>query len=162
MYWTDYGTDTIEKVSMDGTSRTVLVSTGLSNPYGITIDYDNQVLYWVDYSTRKLEKVNTDGSGRQSLANINRPYHVTYYNDILYWCDTTYDRVLHTDVSSPSSGSYLTSSVSYSTYGIQVIARDLQPDGRNKSINFCVCNISSLNCQQVPTPVQKNAAIFAC
>ena len=112
---------------MDGTSRTILVSSGLPSPVGITIDYASQVLYWVDYYSRKLEKANTDGTGRHVLVNgILYPYHITYYHGRLYWGSVYYDRVSYTDVSSPNGGLFLSDTVSYGVYGIQVIAEDIQ------------------------------------
>ena len=47
---------------MDGTARTVLHSTGLVTVYGLTVDYENQILYWADYSNNRIEKSSTNGS----------------------------------------------------------------------------------------------------
>ena len=55
MYWTDAGRDVIERATMDGNSRMILHSSGLTNALGITLDYDNQVLYWVDRSLKRIE-----------------------------------------------------------------------------------------------------------
>ena len=48
------GSDTIERASMDGTSRTVLHSTGLASAYGLTLDYDSQTLYWTDRHLNRM------------------------------------------------------------------------------------------------------------
>ena len=38
MYWTDYILETIEVVSVDGSYRTVLLSSNMSNPRAIALD----------------------------------------------------------------------------------------------------------------------------
>ena len=38
MYWTDHGTDKIQRANLDGSSVEDLVTTGLSFPYGIALD----------------------------------------------------------------------------------------------------------------------------
>ena len=67
-YWTDYGSDTIKRASMDGNSRMVLHSTDLRDTYAITIDYDNQLLYWADYTLNRIERSNVDGSNSMILT----------------------------------------------------------------------------------------------
>ena len=131
MYWTDYGTTkTIERASMDGTSRTAIHFTDLSTPYGLTLDIDTQTLYWADYSRNRLEKSNVDGSNRQvvTTTSILDPYHITYYDGILYWGDWAYNRLLMTPVNGPSSVTFLTTSAS-DPYGIQIIAEERQREG---------------------------------
>ena len=127
-YWTDYGTDTIERASMDGNSRMILHNTDLRDTYAITIDYENQLLYWADYTLNRIERSNVDGSNRIILTtSIRDPSSISYYNGRLYWGDYYYNRMLNGLASSPGSGSYIGGSVRYDVYGIQVISRDLQP-----------------------------------
>lgn len=127
-YWTDRGTDTIERASMDGSSRMVLHSTDLADTYAITIDYENQVLYWADYSLNKIETSNVDGSNRRTLTtSVVDPFSITYHNGRLYWGDNTFNRVLTGTVSSPGSGTYLGGGVPYDVLGIHVISRETQP-----------------------------------
>ena len=138
LYWTDTVTDTIQKASMDGTSRTVLHSSGLSTVYGLTLDYENQILYWMDYSNNRIESSNVDGSNRIVLtSSVRDPYSVTFYNGTLYWGDWYFNRILTTSVSSPTSGSYLSTSLSYDPFGVQIISRDRQPDGMCAVHVFC-------------------------
>ena len=84
MYWTDIGTDRIERASMDGKSRTVLHSTGLSVALALTMDYDNQVLYWADDSYNRIERSNPDGSNRLVVTTISSSY-APFANDLLQW-----------------------------------------------------------------------------
>ena len=92
LYWTDASTSNpkIERVSMDGTSRTVLHNTGLTFPSGITLDYTSQTLYWIDANRLRIESSAVDGSNRQTVTstdNDNIPWGIVYYSENLYWTD---------------------------------------------------------------------------
>ena len=94
LYWTDWGQKgKIEKASMDGLGRSVLIDTDLEEPYGITIDYTQQKIYWVDGLLDKIEYCNPDGSGRITLTTLPSgfgmgvPYSLTLEGDYLYWTE---------------------------------------------------------------------------
>ena len=132
MYWTDVGTDRIEKATMDGNSRTILHSTGLSSAYGLTLDYENQILYWVDYSYRRIESSAVDGSNRTIIASSypRYPFAVTFYDNVLYFTDHVYDRIYSYSVSStPSSIVQVTPYSISNSYDVRVISEDRQPLG---------------------------------
>ena len=135
MYWTDVGTDRIEKSTMDGNSRTTLISTGLSNTYGLTLDYNSQTLYWADYSYNRIESSNVNGSNRRSINYARDPWGITFYAGVLYWTDTYYDRVYSYSVTSQSSAP-LTGYLGNSPYGIRVISEESQPLGENYISSF--------------------------
>ena len=129
MYWTDYGSlDKIERASMDGKSRTVLHSTGLSTPYGLTLDFDTQTLYWTDYTLDTLESSNADGTNRRLLTrlNIQCPYGLTFFDQKLYWGDWCQHVIYSTFVNSPNSASVLISTGS-DPYRMHVISEERQP-----------------------------------
>ena len=116
---------------MEGASRTVIHSSGLCSPIGLTLDYTNQSLYWMDSCYRRIEKSNVDGSGRTVLAQygfISSPYSITYFNGTLYWSDTTYDRLISTPAESVSV-TFFTSVLTNNPYGFEVFAAGRQPNG---------------------------------
>ena len=129
LYWTDYGLNTIERASMDGTSRTVLHSTGLNSPYGLTIDYENQILYWIDYSYDRVESSYVNGTGRVVLTNssIEHPYDVEYFGGNVYRTDQYYGVIRSASVD-PVTVTTVRSSF-YNPYGISVFSEDGQPEG---------------------------------
>ena len=69
MYWSDWGVvPKIERSNLGGTDRTVLLSSGLRRPLGLTIDYDQERLYWVDDDTDTVEMSDLDGGHRDSFS----------------------------------------------------------------------------------------------
>ena len=57
---------------------TVLVSSGISGPEGLTLDWMEQKLYWVDDVKNTVEVVNTDGTDRRVLkSGLAHPQDVT-------------------------------------------------------------------------------------
>ena len=116
---------------MDGTARITLHSGGLSNVFGLTLDYDNQILYWADYSNNRIEKSFTNGSNRVVLTSsgITDPFGITYYAGRLYWTDWSGHRIYTLSVSSPTIVTAVTGSLGQDPYGIHVVTKDRQPDG---------------------------------
>ena len=130
LYWTDIGTDRIEKASMDGTSRTVLHSTGLSAVYALTLDYANQIIYWADFSNNRIEKSFTNGSNRVLVTStgIIDPWAITFYDGILYWTDTNQNSLYKLNLSTPSIVTRILS-VGQDSFSIHVITEERQPEG---------------------------------
>ena len=129
MYWTDYGTAAkIERASMDGTARRVLHSTGLSTPYGLTLDYATQTLYWIDYTLDNLESSNADGRNRRLLTrtNIQCPYSITFFDEKLYWGDWCQHVIYSASVNSPNNVSTVISTEN-DPYRIHVVTEETQP-----------------------------------
>ena len=116
---------------MDGSSRNTLHSGGLNTVYGITLDYDNQVLYWADYSNNRIEKSFTNGTNRVMLTSsgITDPFGITYFAGRLYWTDWSAHRIYTLSVNSPTAVSQVTGSFGVDLYGIHVVTKERQPSG---------------------------------
>uniref|UniRef100_A0AAY4CHR9 Low-density lipoprotein receptor-related protein 4 n=1 Tax=Denticeps clupeoides TaxID=299321 RepID=A0AAY4CHR9_9TELE len=90
MYWTDWGANPkIERAGMDASSRMVIISSNLTWPNGLAIDYHTERLYWADAGMKTIEYSNFDGSGRQVLINsqLPHPFGLTLHDDKIYWTD---------------------------------------------------------------------------
>ena len=61
MYWTDSGTDKIQRANLDESNVEDLV-TGLNEVRGIALDPAAGKIYWVDFWTDKIQRANLDGS----------------------------------------------------------------------------------------------------
>ena len=151
LYWTDNGNmPKIEKISMDGTSRSVIHATNLSSPYGLALDMGTQTLYWTDYSRRVLESSSVDGTNYNILTSrmLLYPFYLTLYDGNLYWGDLSYNRLLTTSLSSPDNVAFFGSYHHYDFYGLQVVSSPLQPEG--ELAQLCMeCN-----------PVEFNISMF--
>ena len=118
---------------MDGSSRTVLHSTGVPCVEGLTIDYDAQILYWIDNCNNRIESSYTNGTNRQHILSGSFSSHqLTFYDGVLYWIQTDY--IYSASVSqlgSPYKTFYSVGHSSLSSFSPHVvfIAADRQPNG---------------------------------
>ena len=102
MYWTDWGdVAKIERASMDGSDRRVLVSTELVWPNAITLDYQTKTLYWADAYLDKIESSDTEGLNRAVITeshHVRHPFAITVFSGTLYWSEWAYKRILLTQI----------------------------------------------------------------
>ena len=99
MYWTDWATDAaaIERASMDGQNRQVILDTGISLPSGLTLDHTTQTLYFIDGYLDRLESIKTDGSGRHLLKSFSSnivPFSLVFHDGALYWTERLIKQIL--------------------------------------------------------------------
>lgn len=77
MYWTDWGASPkIERAGMDASGRQVIISSNLTWPNGLAIDYGSQRLYWADAGMKTIEFAGLDGSSRKvgvALRHLPQP-----------------------------------------------------------------------------------------
>ena len=93
IYWTDWGTNKIQRSNLDGSNVTDLVTTGLSDPYSIII-HNNQI-YWTDSGTDKIQRSNLDGSNVTDLVTtgLSTLRGLTIHNDQIYWADVGTNKI---------------------------------------------------------------------
>lgn len=80
---------------LDGSHRTALIFTGLSDPRGIAVYPSKGLLFWTDHGGNGrglVQRAFMDGSRRQSLvrrSNCRGPVGITldYAEDKVYWAD---------------------------------------------------------------------------
>ena len=79
MYWTDWGASPkMERAGMDASGRQVIISSNLTWPNGLAIDYGSQRLYWADAGMKTIEFAGLDGSKRKvSVARGHPPTALT-------------------------------------------------------------------------------------
>ena len=102
MYWTDTTplSPKIEMSWMNGENRTILVSDGLGNPTGITIDFwMNHRIFWCDSKEKKIESMNADGTDRVLViaTQTNHPFSLDVFTNSLYWVSKDTGSVLKQD-----------------------------------------------------------------
>ena len=89
MYYTDASTGSIKRAGMDGSNVTTLV-TGLTTPWGITIDFKTSRLLWTDNYEHTIESSDWQGADRRtvlSLPTFTYPIGIAVGNDRIYWSE---------------------------------------------------------------------------
>ncbi|XP_070581303.1 low-density lipoprotein receptor-related protein 4-like [Ptychodera flava] len=89
LFWADSGSPPrIEKSALSGYHRSYFVSTDLTTPTALTIDFNNNRLYWVDLGMQRIESINTDGDQREILTTIQYDvFSITIFQDHLFWTE---------------------------------------------------------------------------
>ncbi|RXM28137.1 Low-density lipoprotein receptor-related protein 2 [Acipenser ruthenus] len=96
LFWADYGQNPkIERACLDGTNRTVLVSSGiltprdLGAPDGIAYDWISKRIYYSDYVNQTINSMAIDGSQRTTIARVPRPRAIMLdpCRGYMYWTD---------------------------------------------------------------------------
>lgn len=63
MFWSDWGEETkIERAALDGSQRVAIVTTNLTYPNGLALDYERDKIYWIDAAKGVMEYANFDGT----------------------------------------------------------------------------------------------------
>nr|XP_042716703.1 low-density lipoprotein receptor-related protein 2 isoform X5 [Chrysemys picta bellii] len=90
VYWTDWADRAyVGRVGMDGKNKTVIISTKLEWPNGLTIDYTNDKLYWADAHLNYIEYSDLEGHHRHTVydGTLPHPFAITVFEDTIYWTD---------------------------------------------------------------------------
>merc|ERR1719334_1487966 len=73
---------------MAGTLKTPLVSSNLTQPSGLAIDYDEDMLYFTDAVREVIERVSINGTRREILVTATiYPFAITVDREFIYWTD---------------------------------------------------------------------------
>ncbi|XP_077257889.1 low-density lipoprotein receptor-related protein 2-like [Temnothorax americanus] len=99
LFWTDWGENPrIERIGMDGTNRSTIISTKIYWPNGLALDIANRRIYFADSKLDFIDTCLYDGSKRlQVLASSHyllHPHSLTFFEDTMYWTDRQFNRVL--------------------------------------------------------------------
>lgn len=90
MFWTDWGEvrPCIERASLSGQHRQVLVTTNLRWPNGLVLDYSARKAYFSESNFHRIESINYDGSDRRILTSTAiRPFDLALFGSTLFWSD---------------------------------------------------------------------------
>lgn len=87
MFWTEWGNHrSIQRALLDGSNKKIIVSTDLSYPNGLSVDYDSKKIYWADTMKNRIEMADLNGNYRVQLVPIaNRPYGLSQVNFFFFY-----------------------------------------------------------------------------
>ncbi|GAB1610067.1 hypothetical protein Ahia01_001292600 [Argonauta hians] len=99
LFWSDCGTEpVIERSQLDGSKRTVLVNSkhtvqgnsSLSEPRGLSVDYETDRLYWCDKKLGIIGWVSLDGSEQKTVVDTAvLCMSLTVYKEHVYWIQSS-------------------------------------------------------------------------
>ena len=142
MFWTDWGsTPKIERASLAGLNRTVLVNLCISNqylPFVIFVDYIQDRIYWADALIDGIDSTDLNGNNRRLITNPirpsynMRPFDFTVYDGVLYWSDW---KTYSIEKLNWTTGAYLGGFgilTSYRVFGLALLHQSRQPTSAGK------------------------------
>lgn len=95
----------IERASMDGSDRVVIVHTGLMRVRDLSVDTARNILFWAEHNGYDVEVCNYDGSNRRVFPNL-----ITdgmHYYQVLYKALLCNDQDMHASYLHPCLFLYL-------------------------------------------------------
>lgn len=106
LYWIDYGTfPRIGRALLDGSNWTELVTSGITNPKDLTIDFNNHDVYWIDATFDNIQKINYQGGNRVVIKrNVPNPVGISVFRDYVYWADKNLGSVFKFSLKDSSGG----------------------------------------------------------
>ncbi|CAB1312135.1 unnamed protein product, partial [Coregonus sp. 'balchen'] len=128
LYWTDWGIPAkIERATLGGNFRVPIINTSLSQPNGLSIDYEERMLYWADASLDKIERSTLTGESRQVIMRgVQYPYAMTVFQQDIYWTDWTTRAVYRAGKDDGSGLTVLAQELQYRPNDIHVYAGSKQ------------------------------------
>ena len=116
LYWSDWGTDKIQRADLDGSNVEDLVTTGLDGPDGLSLDLAGGKIYWADAGTNKIRRSNLDGSGAEDLVTgLGIPYGLAL--DVsggkMYWTNRQTNKIQRANLDGSSVEDLVTSGLTF-------------------------------------------------
>ncbi len=97
LYWTDTGTNWIQRADTDGENLENLVTSGLVDPRGVAVDAISGKMYWADAGSDKIQRADLDGANVEDLVTSGLVNPVGIALDVqggkMYWSDDGTDKI---------------------------------------------------------------------
>ncbi|XP_063952170.1 low-density lipoprotein receptor-related protein 6-like [Lytechinus pictus] len=90
VYWSDVGSKTLSRASLDGNDYQVIARDAIDHPDGIAVDSISRLLYWTDFGTHGLSVSHLDGSYRKTLIHgLDKPRSIVLHpvRGTMFWTD---------------------------------------------------------------------------
>jgi len=155
---------------MDGTNRSVIISSKIYWPNGLTLDIVNQRVYFADSKLDFIDFCYYNGTGRQQVIAgshyLLHPHSLTLFEDTLYWTDRQLNRVKTSFVDDRQTRPVMFKNVAFSffvprLYVVGAVCPQVQGEKSNCRFTFDFATIEHTRAPSVPTtrhvqPVRKS------
>lgn len=161
LYFTDWGrfgtAGKIFRTTMAGSLKKAIIDKDLSQPSGLTIDFDDQMLYWSDAVREKIERSTLDGADREVLITATiYPFALTVHGSYIYWTDLQLRGVYRADKQTGGNMIEIVKRLDDSPRDIAIYSKDRQKCSVNP------CSISNGGCAQSCHPGPNSTAECKC
>ena len=146
LFWTDWGTFKIERATLAGDERKVivpLVDHGAFISNGLTIDYESNRLFWIDDYADQIGTCDFNGGYLTFVAKLSnqvkdvRPYDLALYDRTIFWSETNDETIHRYDLKRHLNLPNIYGPVGY-VLGLTVDHHTRQPRGISLFIYFTV------------------------
>lgn len=142
---------------MAGSLKKAIIDKDLSQPSGLTIDFDEQMLYWSDAVREKIERSTLDGADREVLITATiYPFALTVHADYIYWTDLQLRGVYRAEKHTGGNMIEIVKRLDDSPRDIAIYSKDRQKCSVNP------CSISNGGCAQSCHPGPNATAECKC
>ncbi|CAH2090680.1 unnamed protein product [Euphydryas editha] len=161
LYYTDWGrfgtSGKIYRTTMAGSLKKAIIDRDLSQPSGLTIDFDDNMLYWTDAVREKIERSKLDGSDREVLISATiYPFAITVFGNYIYWTDLQLRGVYRAEKHTGANMVEMVKRLEDSPRDIHIYSTKRQKCQRN------LCNINNGGCAQSCHPAPNNSVECKC
>lgn len=166
LFFTKWGATSLDRVHMDGSNQTSIVTTKIIYPFGIALDLANEHVYWVDTYMDSVERVDYNGKNRWSVRKTSTSHvYMKLLHSVAIFENTIY-------VASWNNGQFNQSIVSIDKHQMvvkRIVSRIIRPDSlhvlhRQRQPEVAhPCRVRNGGCDQLCIPAWKNSiAVSQC
>ncbi|XP_065212523.1 low-density lipoprotein receptor-related protein 2 isoform X2 [Planococcus citri] len=161
LYYTDWGrfgtSGKIFRTTMAGSLKKAIIDKDLSQPSGLTIDFDERMLYWSDAVREKIEKSTLTGANREVLISATiYPFALTVHGRFIYWTDLQLRGVFRAEKHTGANMIEIVKRLEDSPRDITVYSKERQ------KCSFNPCNFNNGGCAQSCHPAGNGTAECKC
>ena len=93
LFWTDGGTETIERIGVDGQGKKTIKNNIGNCVQALAIDFISQSLFWVDSCSYTLESIHIDGHQTSNIVQVVlhlglKSQGLSILHNYLYWTES--------------------------------------------------------------------------
>ncbi|XP_078613211.1 low-density lipoprotein receptor-related protein 2-like isoform X2 [Branchiostoma floridae x Branchiostoma japonicum] len=156
LFWSDWGqSPKIERSTLSGEDRTVIVDSDLGHPSGLVIDYVNSKLYFADTELDAIYSCDFDGGNREKFYTLERThfYDITFDGEEIMasdWSDSSINFIHDTRNLIYMSGGGKVLAVEFYDESRQLLSQSDCQENNGGCQHTCVGDVSGHRCLCLP------------